>query len=80
MTTIYIIHNMTSFFFPEPFTVFHHGMWSCDSVTCDLSLIPNSSSKNRIDWKKKKKRKKKREANKIKSNFCISNIGYAKEH
>jgi len=27
-------------------------------VTCDLPLIPNSSSKNRIDWKKEKEKEK----------------------
>ena len=37
-------------------------------MTCDILLISNPSSENRIYWKKKK-----REENKIKSNLCISN-------
>ena len=57
-------------------TVFHYGIWSCDSMTviCDLLLIPNSNSKNRIDWKKKK-----RKANKIEFNLCISNNSSIRE-
>ena len=68
-TTMYIIYSIMSFL-PELFTIFHYGTWSCDSVTCDITLIPNSSSKNRIDQKEEKEKK---EANKIESNLCISN-------
>jgi len=58
--TMYITYNMTSFL-SEPSTIFHYGTWLCDSmaVTCDIPLIPNSSPKNRIDWKKKKRKEKK---------------------
>ena len=60
-------------FLLEPSTIFHHGTWLCDcvTVTCDITLIPNPSSKNRIDWKKQKSKEKK---NKIESNLCVSNI------
>jgi len=44
-------------------------------MTCDIPLIPNSSSKNRIYWKKKK-----REKNKIESNLYVSNIGGLKQY
>ena len=50
-------------FLPEPSIIFHYGIWSCDSVTviCDISLIPNSSSKNRIDWEEQEIKEKKKE-------------------
>ena len=61
-------------FLPKFSTIFHYGTWSCDSVTYNLPLIPNFSSKNRIDWKKKKR---KRKVSKIESNLYISNIIFA---
>ena len=53
--TIYIVYSITSFL-SESSTIFHHGTWSCDSVTvtCDIPLIPNPSFKNRINWEKQK--------------------------
>ena len=65
-----IIYGMILFFL-KPFAIFHYGIWSCDSVIviCDIPLIPNSISKNKIDWKEKKNR----EGNNIKFNFYISN-------
>jgi len=47
---MYITHGMM-LSLPEPSTIFHYGTLSCDSVTvtCDIPLIPNPSSKNRID-------------------------------
>ena len=47
-----IIYGMI-LFLSESSTVFYHGMWSCDSVTCDIPLSPNPSSKNRIAEKKR---------------------------
>ena len=56
-------------FLLEPSTIFHYGMWSYNSVTCDIPLISNPSSKNRIAEKKRKEKK-----NQIEFNFCVSNI------
>ena len=58
---MYIIHNLMLFLL-EPSTIFHHGIWPCNSVTmtCDIPLIPKSSPKNRIDWEEQKKEKKNR--------------------
>ena len=44
-------------FLLEPSTVFYHGTWSCDSVTCDILLTHNHSPKNRIAEKKKGEKK-----------------------
>jgi len=44
--TMYITYDIILFLL-EPSTIFHYGTWLCDSVTvtCDITLIPNPSSK-----------------------------------
>ena len=54
---IYIIHSITLFLL-ESSTIFYYGMWSYDSVTCDIPLISNSSSKNKNKKKRKEERSK----------------------
>ena len=45
---MYIICYMISFL-SKSSTIFHHDMWSCDCVTmaCDITLIPDPSSKSK---------------------------------
>ena len=53
-------------FLPESSTVFSYSMWSCDSVTvtCDVMLILNSCSQNKL--KRKENQNQNKKVNKIK--------------
>ena len=57
----YPIRSNIISFLPEPSIIFHHGTWSCDSMTYVFPLVPNSSSKDRKEKKRKEKKRKEKQ-------------------
>ena len=61
-------------FLPESSTVFSYSMWQCDSVTvtCDVMLILNSCSQNKL--KRKENQNQNKKVNKIKQSPIFATL------